>query len=288
MNPVKLMRKQAFTLIELLVVIAIIAILAAMLLPALARAKARAQGIRCVSNMKQLTLGWIMYIGDNQNNLPLNGDEGDQPGTPAANQDPQWCPGRMDSAAPSGEPTNTAWIAAGGIYPYLKSFDVYRCPADVSTYSTAAGAAYALGGRGDPRVRSMSMNGWMNPADNDVNADQTDFRVYRKDSDLTRPGAVNLWVFIDENPWSINDGFFLELPSGTTAGLPTATSWSDAPATYHNRACGISFADGHAIIRQWHDSALWKFQGPNGQGFAATGNAADLDWLLSVTTAPSH
>jgi hypothetical protein len=128
----------------------------------------------------------------------------------------------MDGAAASGEPTNTAWLAAGGIFPYLKNPGIYRCPADPSTYSTAAATSYSMGGPGSPRVRSMSMNAWMNPGDHDVSMDFTARRVYRKDSDLSRSGAVNLWLFMDENPYSINDGFLLEEPENTV-GTPTTT-----------------------------------------------------------------
>ena len=279
---VKTSHCRAFTLIELLVVIAIIAILAAMLLPALAKAKQKAQGIKCVNNMKQLKLGWIMYAGDNQNNLPVNGDEGYQPATTAGTSDPQWCPGRMDSGAPTGEPTNTAWIAAGQIYPYLKNPGVYRCPADTSGYQN--GTVHPVGGVGSPRVRSMSMNAWMNPGDNDVGMDTTGYNVYRKDSDLAHPGAVNLWVFIDENPYSINDAFFLELTSGNSSP-PDNTAWTDIPATYHNGAGGISFADGHAQIRKWSDSAILNFKA-SAAGINATPETVktDLPWLLALTT----
>ena len=182
-------RPGAFTLIELLVVIAIIAILAAMLLPALAKAKVKAQGIQCISNMQQLTLGWIMYASESQGFLAINGDEGYQPASPTPTSDPQWCPGRMDSGTGT-QPTNTAWIKAGQIYPFVNSPGVYRCPADTSTYATATQTAYPHGGAGNPRVRSMSMNAWMNfDPNNDVGMNETGFKVYRKESDLVHPSA---------------------------------------------------------------------------------------------------
>src|SRR5580658_6155078 len=111
---------RGFTLIELLVVIAIIAIIAAMLLLALSKAKKKARGAQCIGNMRQLTLGWIMYASDNQGGLPVNGDEGYQPPSPTPSSDPQWCPGRMDSGTGT-QPTNTAWLKAGQIYPFVNS-----------------------------------------------------------------------------------------------------------------------------------------------------------------------
>ena len=271
--------RPGFTLIELLVVIAIIAILAAMLLPALSKAKQKAQGIQCISNMKQLGIAWIMYAQDNNGSLAQNGDEGHPVTSITDTTSPQWCPARMDLQAPFADmPVNPAWIQLGSIYPYVKQVGVYRCPADVSTA--------LVYGKAQPRTRSMSMNAWLGPMGTTMWNGAANGIMFHKESDLGVMGAVNVWLFIDENPGSINDGYFAEYPP---PGPTTAANlmWVDYPATYHNGAGGIAFCDGHAQIRKWTDSSVltMKILSPNTPSLAPNPSSCpDLPWLQNLTT----
>jgi prepilin-type N-terminal cleavage/methylation domain-containing protein/prepilin-type processing-associated H-X9-DG protein len=261
----------AFTLIELLVVIFIIALLAALLLPCLARAKEQSRGVKCLNNLRQLTMGWAMYPADNNGSLVING-----PDEPTLAGFSQWCPGNVSSGAQiAGEQTDVAWIKAGLIYPYVGNPGTYLCPSDRSTFDK--GIVYPAGGGGVARIRSMSMNGWINPSANSI-ADlsmEGCARIYAKEYNLCIPGAAHLWLLADENPYSINDAFLFD--------SPCSQGWIDCPASYHNGAAAMSFCDGHSQLKKWTDPVVLNY--PRSPSLGGTSSkSADLTWFLKRTT----
>ncbi len=251
-----------FTLIELLVVIAIIAILAAMLLPALAKAKSKALGIKCMNNEKQLSLGWIMYADDNNSGLVASLD---QPGGSGFyNRRPVWMKGDAHTSPYSWDVTT---LTNSPLYNYVgKSPTVFKCPAD-PTVNVIAGKSW-------PSVRSISMSQvfdfgqWLPP---------TEFKIYGKLTDIVKP--VETFVFIDENPTYLNDAAF------AVECDPNAKDIVDLPAIYHNHAAGLSFADGHAALHKWTGPVI--LSGSATAAYSAA-DAADWYYLASNTTVPLH
>jgi len=254
-------KRDAFTLIELLVVIAIIAILAAMLLPVLAKAKASGQSISCLDNLKQLQTAWKMYEGDHDDWFPPNISR-----TVAGN--PQslsnsWVLGNAQID------TNTTNIINGSLYSYAGSTAIYRCAAD---------HAMVTGNASLPHTRSYSVNAWLG----------SDFRVYgqvapdpkimppgyvfkTKASLITNPGPSDVYVFIDDNEQTIDDGIF----------VVGRISWFDYPADRHNQGANLSFLDGHVEHHKWsHPKTIpgnWNYN----VNPASTGDLLDHAWLFA-------
>ena len=260
--------QRGFTLIELLVVIAIIAILAGMLLPGLAKAKQKAQGILCMSNGKQMGLAYNLFCGDNQDVLPGNLDGG----TGAAQTNVTWCVGWLDNTTYTPDNTNTAFLLNSQLGRYAGAVGVYKCPADRSLNR---------GKTGIPRVRSISMNGYLGERGG---PDTAGFTQFKKLGDIQK--ASGTWVFIDEREDGINDGWFAVNMDGYDPIRPTAYTIVDFPASYHNGAGGLSFVDGHSEIRKWLDPRtrpVLRFGQALSLGQASPNNL-DVAWLQERTS----
>jgi prepilin-type N-terminal cleavage/methylation domain-containing protein len=279
-------RRNGFTLIELAVVLATVALLAAMLLPALAQTRQNSQVIECLANERQLSTAALMFANDNSDSLVPIGSLAFQPASLAVNPltDPavarllqpggslaQFCPGNLQNTMMTVGPYYNNWIKAGLLYPYIQNIAVYKCPADLSRCPYGASPTFAR-----PSCRTYSVNCYVGG----MQLWNGNYKLYRKVSDMNRPGPSHTWVFIEESPASSDDCYFALDPANPNY-------WYNSPAVLHGNASVMTYADGHSEVHRWTDGNMINDknpQNPPGCNVPADPHSGDLAWLLSITT----
>jgi prepilin-type N-terminal cleavage/methylation domain-containing protein/prepilin-type processing-associated H-X9-DG protein len=224
--------RRAFTLVELLVVIAVIAILAAVLLPVLSAAQNRASQINCLNNLRQLQAGWCLYVGENNDSLPLNACE-------VSIYSPVWSTTNSWVVGDASVSADLSLIRMGSIYPYANSTEIYHCPSDHSV----------VNGTKTLRNRSYSMdwylNGQTDPQYISIYPASYFVGLVARGKSILNPSQV--FVFVDESEWTINDGVF---------GVYRAPiqQWEDVPSDRHSQGANLTFSDGHCEHWTWRES----------------------------------
>ena len=281
--------RRGFTLIELLVVIAIIAILAAMLLPSLAKAKAKGQGISCMNNHKQLALAWRMYAEDNRDILcyaSTSVSTGPPDNDPANPDNYAWSAAHMDDKGANRANWDPDYdMKRRPLWPYAKNQKIFKCPSDTSVVQTAAGSK--------PRILTMSMNlyvGGFAPMKGEGQLGTgggwpfaVPFRIYGKLSWIHPPSRI--FVFLDMREDRVNWSNFMAIMDGYPNN-PSLYQLGDLPGMYHNRACSFSFADGHSEVHKWRDARTTPPMGPinpTPPAFSCPGNV-DVAFLQDIST----
>jgi prepilin-type N-terminal cleavage/methylation domain-containing protein/prepilin-type processing-associated H-X9-DG protein len=267
----------AFTLLELLVVIAIIAILASLLLPALSHSKGKAQGIRCLNNLKQLSLAWLMYADDSHGRLPYASSNG----TPNPPKDQYvWLTGGIDFNPANPSNWNVDWdIKKSPLWPYCgNSAGIFKCPGDKSVITPSSGP---FANQVVPRVRSVGMLVWVGGMTSSTTIFGTGlasppWRVYSSLSDLTDPGPARTILFLDEREDAYGANYWLDMQ-----GYPNSPSLfqfaGDIPPAYHNGAGSLSFTDGHVEPKRWMDPRTLNPSPPS--IVWPSPNNSDIAWL---------